>query len=289
MLAEGRSGARKLGESNSTSRPSRDDTTDQVWKEKIELERLLLVSSEMGLRVSICDALEEVGYRVRVAADAEDAWAFLRAEIPEAAIIDLTGPDQRMLGIASEMNAIVAPHRVPVLGLVAEPAEGATLAPFGIDHTLPIPLSLDEVRRAVQYILEPFRMAPANGLSRWAQLAMNTDETLSPSHLTLATTIRLSSVFDASSPNEPYIADLRAKLAKLAIPVDGSMVGNELVLSFYPTIEESLSLGFNRFSHDEIFNAVTESYPDLASQPEALAKRVRELEDEYLRRQRRAS
>lgn len=266
-----------------------EDGREELWKEATSLESVLVVSSDLPSRVAVCDALEEVGYRVRAAATPADARRVLHAEMPDVVVVDLTGDDAAMRSVGAGAKAVVAPHRLPVLALVrAASADGAP-RPYGIDHALVVPVAMDELRRAVQYLVEPFRVAPATRSPRWAQLAMNLQDRMEPAHLKLGTTFHARVVFDATPLNEPYIAELRGRLAKMAIPAEAELRAGEMEIAFYPTVAEAFALGYNRFAPDELFMALVDSYPELGTEPDALEARVHELEDEYIRAQRRAS
>lgn len=265
------------------------DGREELWKEATSLESVLVVSSDLPSRVAVCDALEEVGYRVRAAANPADVRRVLHADMPDALVVDLASDDPAMLGVGASAKALVAPHRLPVLALVRDSTAGDAPRPFGIDHALAVPLGMDELRRAVQYLVEPFRLAPASRSPRWAQLAMNLHDRMEPAHLKLGTTFHARVVFAANPLNEPYIAELRGRLAKMAIPAEAELRAGEMEIAFYPTVAEAFALGYNRFAPDELFMALIDSYPALGTRPEALQARVHELEDEYIRAQRRAS
>lgn len=262
---------------------------EELWREATSLESVLVVSSDMPSRVSVCDALEEVGYRVRAAAGPADARRVLHAEMPDVLVVDLTGDDPAMRAVGAGAKAVVAPHRLPVLALVRPGGGESAPRPYGIDHALVVPVAMDELRRAVQYLVEPFRVAPATRSPRWAQLAMNLQDRMEPAHLKLGTTFHARVVFDATPLNEPYIAELRGRLAKMAIPAEAELRAGEMEIAFYPTVAEAFALGYNRFAPDELFLALVESYPELGVDPDALQTRIHELEDEYIRAQRRAS
>jgi hypothetical protein len=75
----------------------------------------------------------------------------------------------------------------------------------------------------------------------------------------------------------------------MAIPSEIQVRQGELIVSCYPTIAEAFALGINRFAREELYFALIDGYPELGRDPAALRKRIHELEDEYMRMERRAS
>jgi CheY-like chemotaxis protein len=262
---------------------------EEIWQEAISLERVLVVSGSIRVRAAIGDALEEVGYRVRAAGSPEDAWQVTRAETPDVAVLDLAVDDGTMGDGAARIRSAAYPRHVPILALTTEPLDEVTLRSRGIDRAIQIPLRVDELVGALRELVESHRAAPAGRSHRWAQASMNLQDQMEPRHLALGTTFHARVAFDVIPQNDPYIAEFRAQLAKMGIPAEAQLRDQELVVYCYPTIAEAFALGMNRFATEELYFALIDAYPELQKDSEQLRRRIHELEDEYMRVQRRAS
>jgi CheY-like chemotaxis protein len=262
---------------------------ETIWKEATSLERVLVVSPNMTIRAAVSEALEDVGYRLRAAASADDAWRVVRAEVPDAAVVDLAADHPAIADVSARIRAAAFPRRVPILALTLEPISEEDLRAQGIDRGLVVPLRVDELVAALHGLVEESRTIPANRPHLWAQAAMNLQDRMEARHLTLGTTCYVRVAFDVVPQNDPYIAELRAQLHKMAIPSEIQVRQGELIVSCYPTIAEAFALGINRFAREELYFALIDGYPELGRDPAALRKRIHELEDEYMRVERRAS
>ncbi|MBW3628274.1 MAG: hypothetical protein KY464_03150 [Gemmatimonadetes bacterium] len=262
---------------------------EAIWKEATSLERVLVVSPNMSIRAAVSEGLEDIGYRLRAAASADDAWRVVRAEIPDVAIVDLAADHPAIADVAARIRAAAFPRRVPILALTLEAFPEPTLRAKGIDRGIVVPLRVDELVAALQSLVEESRTIPASRPRLWAQAAMNLQDHMEARHLTLGTTCYVRIAFDVVPQNDPYVAELRAQLDKMAIPTEVQVRQGELIVSCYPTIAEAFVLGINRFAREELFFALTEAYPELGRDPAALRVRIHELEDEYMRVERRAS
>jgi CheY-like chemotaxis protein len=262
---------------------------EAVWREATSLERILVVSPDMTIRAAVCEALEDIGYRLRAAASADDAWRVVRAEVPDAAVVDLAIDEPTLAAVASRIRAAAFPRRVPVLALTADLVPEEKLREQGIDRGIVVPLRLDDLVGALQELVEDSRAVPANRPRLWAQAAMNLQDRMEARHLSLGTTCYVRVAFDVVPHNDPYIAELREQLARMAIPSEVQVRQGELIVSCYPTIAEAFALGINRFAREELYFALLEAYPELGRDPAALRQRIGELEDEYMRMERRAS
>jgi CheY-like chemotaxis protein len=262
---------------------------EAIWREATSLERILVVSPNMTIRAAVSEALEDIGYRLRAAASADDAWRVVRAEVPDAAVVDLAVEHPAVAEVAARIRAAAFPRRVPILALTLHPVPEVELREQGIDRGIVVPLRLDELVQALQELVEESRTVPASRPRLWAQAAMNLQDRMEARHLSLGTTCYVRVAFDVVPQNDPYIAELRAQLDKMAIPSEVQVRQGELIVSCYPTIAEAFALGINRFAREELYFALVDGYPELARDPAALRQRIGELEDEYMRMERRAS
>jgi CheY-like chemotaxis protein len=261
---------------------------EAVWREAISLERVLVVSPEMRIRAAVSEALEEIGYRIRAAASAEGAWRVVRAEIPDAAIVDLTTDSPAVADAAERIRAAAFPRRIPTLALTSEAVTEGALHARGIDRGVVVPLRVCELVAALQELVEESRTIAGSRPRLWAQAAMELQDRMEARHLTLGTICHLRFVFDVAPGNDPYVAELRAKLDRMSIPSELQVRDGELIVACYPTIAEAFVLGINRFAREELSSALLDAYPELGRDLGALRHRVRELEDEYMRVERRA-
>ena len=260
-----------------------------IWKEATSLERVLVVSANMGIRAAVSEALEDVGYRLRAASSADDAWRVVRAETPDVAIIDLADDLVAAADVAARIRAAAFPRSVPTLALTLTEVPPGKLEELGLDRGVTVPLTVDELVHALQGLVDSARSLPAGRPRLWAQAQMNLQDHMEARHLNLGSTCYVRVVFEVVPQNDPYIAELRAQLDKMAIPSEVQVRQGELVVSCYPTIAEAFALGVNRFAREELYFALLDAYPELARDPAALKQRIHELEDEYMRVERRAS
>jgi CheY-like chemotaxis protein len=260
-----------------------------IWKEATSLERVLVVSGSMAIRAAISEALEDEGYRLRAASSADDAWRVVRAETPDVAIVDLVDHNPAVADVAARIRAAAFPRRVPILALTMHEVTEAALEKLGVDRCVTVPLRVEELVSALQALVDTSRTVPESRPRLWAQAQMNLQDHMEARHLNLGSTCYVRVVFEVVPQNDPYIAELRAQLDKMAIPAEVQVRQGELIVSCYPTIAEAFALGINRFAREELYFALLDAYPELARDPAALKQRIHELEDEYMRVERRAS
>jgi two-component system response regulator RegA len=111
---------------------------------------LLLVDDDEVLCRRLARALEQRGYAVTVAFDAEQARELARADPPEYAVVDLRLGDARGLDVVRQLLEIERATRVIVLtgyGSIASAVEAMRL---GAVHYLTKPADADEVALALQ-------------------------------------------------------------------------------------------------------------------------------------------
>ena len=258
------------------------DLDQGVWKEATQVATILLVTPDERLRRALAASLRSHGYDV---AEAERGWEALRiAHDPrlDLLVVDLGLEDLPGIEVAARIRSTEQTRHLPILALTAEPTPEITDGEYGIDLTLVTPIAVEAVVLAIQELLEPLRIAvgaapPAD------QLLMDLHDAVRSNHITLDTVFRARMLFEASGPNEPYIADFRHRVAELGIPSDAQLEGGELAITFFPTVAEALTLGFNRYARGELFFALLDAYPELQREHEALRTRIEQLELDYLR------
>jgi len=100
---------------------------------------VLLVDDDALMRRSLAFHLEQAGYHVHTAANAEDALAFVRRTPPDLVLLDIGLPDKDGLEVLRELKA---EYNLPVIFLTARRRE--------LDEILGLELGADD------YITKPF-------------------------------------------------------------------------------------------------------------------------------------
>ena len=115
------------------------------------MPHVLVVDDEIGIRELLKEILEESGYRVTTAANAEEAGRRLRADRPDLVLLDLSLPDRDGLSLIREWAAARS-FRTPVVmlsayGSVDNAVEATRL---GASDFLEKPISLQKLLAAVK-------------------------------------------------------------------------------------------------------------------------------------------
>ncbi|GAA1808343.1 response regulator transcription factor [Planosporangium flavigriseum] len=125
--------------------------------------RVLVVNDEPGVRESVSGALRFAGYEVSVASDGAAALNLVRAEHPDAVVLDFVLPNMDGLEICRRLRA--EGHQLLVLMLAARdrtPDRSAGLI-AGVDDYLVKPFALTELLARLQALVQ--RPPPADGLT----------------------------------------------------------------------------------------------------------------------------
>ncbi|MBK7976062.1 MAG: response regulator [Deltaproteobacteria bacterium] len=110
--------------------------------------KLLLVDDDDPLRTRLARALRDRGLTCVEAANAEQALAVARTEVPDLALVDLRLPDRNGLEVVRDLHALLPETRIVVLtgyGSIATALEAVRL---GAVHYLPKPADADDVLQA---------------------------------------------------------------------------------------------------------------------------------------------
>ena len=109
------------------------------------MRRILVVEDDLGIREGVCDALEQEGYRVLVAADGPSGVALGLTEDPDLIILDLMLPGMGGYDVLRRLRADAV--ETPVLILTARGLEQDKVKGFqlGADDYLVKPFSLAEL------------------------------------------------------------------------------------------------------------------------------------------------
>ena len=105
--------------------------------------RILIVDDEADVRRYLAAALEDEGFEVVSAADAEEGAAVLRADRPDLVCLDLVLPGRTGLSLYRELRTTPEWRDVPVIVITGlNPADAQDR--LGLGETLPPPDALQE-------------------------------------------------------------------------------------------------------------------------------------------------
>ncbi len=115
--------------------------------------RVLVVDDDAAVRNSLDRALRLNGYTVGLAVDGTDALEQVRAEPPDAMVLDVLMPNTDGLEVCRRMRAVG--DRTPILMLTAQDSVSHRVSGLdaGADDYLPKPFSLDELLARLRALL----------------------------------------------------------------------------------------------------------------------------------------
>jgi len=124
------------------------------------LPRVLAVEDEDAIRELLEITLEAAGFKVDGAADAEDALRLLRAELPDAVLIDWMLPGMSGFALAQKLRGEARTRGLPIIMLTARGEEADRVAGLeaGADDYITKPFSPRELVARVRAVLR--RRAP---------------------------------------------------------------------------------------------------------------------------------
>jgi DNA-binding response OmpR family regulator len=120
--------------------------------------RVLVVDDDEALRSAYARVLTKEGYRVHLAASAEDALAYVKEERPDAILLDLRMPLINGVGFLYRLRQDPATQGIAVALITGETTlDESTISDL---RTLSAqvwhkPLSLDDIRRVTRTLLNP--------------------------------------------------------------------------------------------------------------------------------------
>src|SRR3954451_20082468 len=123
---------------------------------------LLVVDDDARLRELLRRYLSENGFRVTVAADAEDARANLAGFAFDLVVLDVMMPGENGIDLTRALRAEGQPRRPPILLLtaMAEPEDRITGLERGADDYLAKPFEPRELVLRIRNILQRVPLAP---------------------------------------------------------------------------------------------------------------------------------
>lgn len=119
-------------------------------------ERLLLVDDEPGLREAVQAYLEDSGFTVDVAANAQEGWQRLEELSPGLVITDIMMPQVDGYQFLAQMRQDLRFRDLPVIFLTARGMTSDRIQGYqaGVDAYLPKPFDPDELVAIVENLLE---------------------------------------------------------------------------------------------------------------------------------------
>lgn len=120
--------------------------------------RILVVEDDAGLRKLLCNELEDAGYNLAAAADAEQARALIAAEHPDLVVSDLRLPGDSGRDLLDHCRGLDAPPGFIMITAFGTVEQAVEALKRGADDFLTKPLRLDHLRLAVERVLEARRL-----------------------------------------------------------------------------------------------------------------------------------
>lgn len=269
-----------------------DEILDALWLEGARLETLLVVHSYDSLRDALARTLEYYGYRVLEAGSRQEAVRIARQEHPDLVLLDLARGREGEPDIAMDIAGHPATRHIPILALSSDVVAAETLGMCGIREALLMPVEQSDLLAAIDRALEarrrPLAVDPALDRELGSQCTLELGDRLRSEHLTLSFRFPASTRIEIFPANNELIRSFLGRLAGLGIQTEIRVDGPDLVLSYELSIADALSVGYNEVAPDELFFALVDAFAELAWQPRALRHRIRHLEDEFRRLQRKA-
>lgn len=268
-----------------------DDLVQGVWEESTRLETVLVIHGYPSLREALARTLEHYGYRALEASTREQALRVARGEPIDVVLLDFALGDADGASLAAEIASQPESRDVPVIGLSSDVVVHDEGVPDVFRETLVMPVEQKDLLAALDRSLHTARRR-ARGTLRLEpmdeQCRLPLEDHLCSEHLSLFFRFPTRTRIELRPANETLIQDLSARLSELAIPRDIRMEGGDLILLYELTIADALALSAGAAT-DDLFLALVEAFPELATRSDALRQRLGDLEAEYRRLQRIAS
>lgn len=268
-----------------------NDLVNGIWEESTHLETVLVIHGYDSLREALARTLQHYGYRPVEASSREQALRMVRSERPGLILLDLALGEDDGPALAMEFAGRRESRDVPVLALASDGLPEEKLRQYGLREVLVMPIDQRDLLAALDRALDPARCRVGTDLRlepAEEQCRLPLEDRLRSEHLSLFFRFPVTSRIELHPGNETLVRNLCGRLGALGIQPEIEMAAGELLLRYELTIADALSLGFED-STGELFRALCEALPELATRPDALRQRVGQLEGEYRRLQRLAS
>lgn len=264
---------------------------DRIWEESTQLETVLVVHGYDSLREALARTLQYYGYRTVEISSREQALRAIRVERPGVVLLDLALGEHEGLLLASELASRPESRDIPVLALTSDVLAAETLGLHGLREALVMPVEQKDLLAALDRVLEPARRHAAGSLRLEIsdeQCRLPLEDRLRAEHLSLFFRFPALTRVALLPENEVLIRRLSARLASLGLGAELQIEGGDLLLRYELSIADALSLEVADPAGD-LVTSLCEPYPELATRPDALRRRIDELQAEYSRLQRMAS
>ena len=210
-----------------------------------------------------------------------------RRERPDVVLVDLALGENDAPALAAMFAARPETWGMPVVALSSDVVSPEALRLHGFRDAVVMPVEQRDLLAALDRALDASRRRRREGL-RLERCRLPLEDRLRSEHLSLFFRFATSTRIELRPANEPLILGVASRLEALGIHPDLRLEHGELVLQYEVTIADALSLG-TVDPAEELFAALVQAFPELATRPDALRRRIGMLEAEFRHLQRMAS
>ncbi len=119
----------------------------------MNMERILVIEDELGMRTALCDLLETEGYRVLQAADGESGLKRALEQKPDLVLLDIMMPRLDGFAVCAELRRLAVTAPILMLTAKGRVEDRVTGLDAGADDYLVKPFSTDELLARVRSLL----------------------------------------------------------------------------------------------------------------------------------------
>ncbi len=119
----------------------------------MNMERILVIEDELGMRMALCDLLETEGYRVLQAADGESGLKRALEQKPDLVLLDIMMPRLDGFAVCAELRRLAVTAPILMLTAKGRVEDRVTGLDAGADDYLVKPFSTDELLARVRSLL----------------------------------------------------------------------------------------------------------------------------------------
>ncbi len=117
------------------------------------MPKVLIVDDEPGVSAAFGCFLAAEGHAVRTAANADEALALVKAEVPDVALLDLRMPGTDGLSLLQEVQKISPATKVMMVSAYLNRAIRDRIARLGVSTCMQKPVNLFDLRASVNHLL----------------------------------------------------------------------------------------------------------------------------------------
>ncbi|MDP9387924.1 MAG: response regulator [Actinomycetota bacterium] len=117
--------------------------------------RVLVADDDQDIRELVLLNLEAEGYRVAAAEDGDQAWAMVKAVLPDLVVLDVMMPGRDGLDVLADLRAHPETRGIPVVLLTARASDTEVWSGWqsGADLYMTKPFEVEDLLGAVSYLL----------------------------------------------------------------------------------------------------------------------------------------